>query len=294
MEKAGFYLFYMINWVITLLPLRILYIFSDLLYFILYYFPSYRRKMVATNLKNSFPDKSADELLKIEKKFYRHLADMFIETLKMTHLSDAEMRKRFVVKNPEVIQKLKNEGRNIAAICGHYNNWEWMSGMPLYTDMKCVTIYKPLRNKHFDKFMNSLRRKKGFYLAPMSNIVREIFTDRNNGINALYAFISDQTPAKGDIHYWTTFLNQDTPVYTGAEKIAAKYDMAVIFFNNIKIKRGHYVVTIDVLFEHTQGLPEHTVTEAHVRSLEKNIIEQPEYWIWSHHRWKHKRESLNV
>lgn len=110
----------------------------------------------------------------------------------------------------------------------------------------------------------------------------------------MYSFIADQTPAKGDIHYWTRFLNQDTPVYTGAEKIAMKYDMVVVFFNNKKIKRGHYTTTVEVLFEHTMGLPEHAVTEAHVRSLEKNIIEEPEYWIWSHHRWKHKRESLNV
>jgi KDO2-lipid IV(A) lauroyltransferase len=294
MGKVMFYLFYGINWVITLLPLRILYIFSDLLFLVLYYFPSYRRKIVAANLKNSFPEKTADELLKIEKKFYKHLADMFIETLKMTHLSKKEMKKRFIVTNPEVLQRFKDEGRDIAAICGHYNNWEWMSAIPLYTDIKCVTIYKPLRNKQFDNFLNDLRRKKGFFLTPMSNIIREIITDRNKGINAMYSFIADQTPAKSDIQYWTRFLNQDTPVYTGAEKIAVKYDMVVVFFNNKKIKRGYYTTTLDILFEHAAGLPEHSVTEAHVRCLEKNIREQPEYWIWSHLRWKHKREHQNV
>jgi KDO2-lipid IV(A) lauroyltransferase len=294
MGKVMFYLFYGINWVITLLPLRILYIFSDLLFLVLYYFPSYRRKIVAANLKNSFPEKTADELLKIEKKFYKHLADMFIETLKMTHLSKKEMKKRFIVTNPEVLQRFKDEGRDIAAICGHYNNWEWMSAIPLYTDIKCVTIYKPLRNKQFDNFLNDLRRKKGFFLTPMSNIIREIITDRNKGINAMYSFIADQTPAKSDIQYWTRFLNQDTPVYTGAEKIAVKYDMVVVFFNNKKIKRGYYTTTLDTLFEHAAGLPEHSVTEAHVRCLEKNIREQPEYWIWSHLRWKHKREHQNV
>jgi len=289
-----FYLFSGINWVITLLPLRVLYFFSDFLFLVLYYFPSYRRYIVATNLKNSFPEKTEDELLRIEKKFYRHLADMFIETLKMTHMSQKEMKKRFIVTNPEVLQKFNNEGRDVAAICGHYNNWEWMSGIPLYTDLKCITIYKPLRNKHFDNFLNDLRRKKGFFLTPMSNIMREIFTDRNKGLNAMYSFIADQTPAKGDIHYWMRFLNQDTPVYTGPEKIAGKFDMAVIFFHNKKIKRGYYTTTVEVLFEHAAGLPEHTVTEAHVRCLEKNITEQPEYWIWSHLRWKHKREPQNV
>lgn len=294
MVRVIFYLFIGINWVITLLPLNILYLFSDLLYLLLYYFPSYRRSIVATNLKNSFPEKTADELTEIEKKFYKHLADMFIETLKMTHLNSREMKKRFIVTNPDILQRYKNEGRNIAAICGHYNNWEWMSAIPLYTDMKCVTIYKPLRNKLFDRFLNDLRRKKGFFLTSMSNIVREIIADKNNGINAMYSFISDQTPAKNDIQYWTRFMNQDTPVHTGAGKIAVKYDMAVIFFNNMKIRRGYYTTTIEVLFENATGLSENEITEAHVRKLEQNIREHPEYWIWSHHRWKHKRENQNV
>ena len=124
----------------------------------------------------------------------------------------------------------------------------------------------------------------------MANIVREIIIDRNKGINTLSAFVADQTPAKGDIKYWTRFLSQDTPVFLGAEKIATKYDMAVIFFNNQKIKRGYYSMTVEVLFEHSAGLPEHAVTEAHVRKLEEIILEKPQYWIWSHRRWKHKRE----
>jgi len=293
MGAVGFYLFYGINWIITLLPLRVLYLSADLLFLILYYYPSYRRTIVATNLKNAFPEKSADELLKIEKRFYKHLADLIIETFKMTHLGRKEMKKRFIVTNPEILKKFKDEGRDIAGICGHYNNWEWMVATTLYTDLKCVTIYKPLRNKLFDWFMNDLRSKKGFVLTPMSHIVREIIADRNKGINCLYAFISDQTPAKGDIQFWTQFLNQDTPVYLGAEKIATKYDMAVVFFNNQKIKRGYYTSTLEILFEHTEGLPEHAVTEAHVRKLENLIIENPEYWIWSHRRWKHKREQQN-
>ena len=293
MSAIGYYVFYAINWVITLLPLRVLYIFSDFLFLILYYFPSYRRSTVAMNLKNAFPEKSIKELKEIEKKFYKHLADIFIETLKMSHLSSKEMKRRFRFTNPEVIDKLKAEGRDIAAICGHYNNWEWMSSLPLFTDMKCVTIYKPLNNRLFDGFMNDLRMKKGFFLAPMSLIIREILTDRKKGVNALYAFISDQTPAKGDIQYWTNFLNQDTPVFLGVEKIAVKYDMAVVFFDNQKVKRGHYTATVSVLFEHPGEVPEHAVTEAHVRKLEEMIKKQPEYWVWSHKRWKYKREQPN-
>jgi KDO2-lipid IV(A) lauroyltransferase len=293
MGAVGFYLFYGINWIITLLPLRVLYLFADLLFLILYYLLSYRRKVVATNLKNAFPEKSEDELLKIEKKFYKHLADMLVETLKMTNMSRKMLKKRFIVTNLEIINKLKDEGRDIVGISGHYNNWEWMSAISLYTDIKCVSIFKPLKNKLFDKFFNDLRSKNGMVLTPMSNIVREIISNRNKGINSLFAFITDQIPAKGDIKYRTQFLNQDTPVYLGAEKIAAKYDMAVVFFNNQKIKRGHYSLTPEILFEHTAGLPEYTVTEAHVRRLEEIIIDKPEYWIWSHRRWKHKREEQN-
>lgn len=293
MNAIVFYIFYAINWVITLLPLSILYVISDFLFLILYYFPSYRRSTVAMNLKNAFPEKSDEERKIIEKKFYKHLADIFIETLKMTHLSRKEMKKRFRFTNPEVIDKLKAEGRDIAAICAHYNNWEWMSALPLFTDIKCTTIYKPLHNRFFDKFINDLRRKKGFFLTPMSNIVREIISDKKRGVNALYAFISDQTPANVDVQFWTTFLNQDTPVFVGVEKIAAKYDMAVVYFDCQKTRRGYYTFTAELLFDHPKGLPENTVTEAHVRKLEGIINKQPEYWVWSHKRWKHKREQLN-
>jgi KDO2-lipid IV(A) lauroyltransferase len=294
MRALGFYLVFGLNWTITLLPLRVLYLLSDLVFLALYYFPSYRREVVASNLRNAFPEKSEDELLKIEKGFYKHLSDVIIETLKLTHISSKELKKRFVFTNPELLRKLDAEGRSIAAIGGHYNNWEWMSIIAHYTDIKCVTIYKPLNNKLFDSFIKDLRSNNGFVLTPMSNIVREIIIDRNEGINALYAFIADQTPAKGDINYWTEFLNQDTPVYLGVEKIAAKFDMAVAFFKSEKIKRGHYRVTMEILFDHTSGLPEHKVTEAHVRRLEELIRENPEYWVWSHRRWKHKREQVNA
>jgi KDO2-lipid IV(A) lauroyltransferase len=240
MKAIGYYLFYGLNWIFTLLPLRVLYLFSDFLFLILYYFPSYRKKVVEANLRNAFPEKSSDELLKIEKGFYKHLADMFIETFKLTHMSKKTLKKRFYVTNPEIIKKFMDEGRDIVAVCGHYNNWEWYAGIPMFTDIKSVSIYKPLKNKLFNKFINDLRSKHGMYVTPMSNIVREIITDRKNGINTFSVFVADQTPAINDVKYWTRFLNQDTAVYLGAEKIATKYDMAVVFLNNRKIKRGYY------------------------------------------------------
>ena len=243
------------------------------------------------NLRNAFPEKDDKEINKIEKAFYSHLSDLFIEVFKLTHMSEQQLKKRFVVENPELLEKLLAEKRDIVAVLGHYNNWEWLGALPCYTNYKAVSIYKPLKNKHFDVFLNNLRRKHGMVLTPMSIIIREILKDRAMNINTVSAFISDQSPVKADIKYWTRFLNQDTPVFLGAEKVAAKYDMAVVFFNIKKIKRGNYSLVIEMLFEHTAGLPEYAITEAHVKRLEEIIIENPQYWIWSHRRWKHKKES---
>lgn len=293
MEAVGYYIFYGLNWIITLLPLSILYLFSNFLYFILFNIIGYRRKVVNTNMRNAFPEKNLEEISDLEKKFYHHLADTFIETFKLTHLSLKQLKKRFLIENPELVNQLFDQGKDVVAVLGHYNNWEWMSTFPLYVKYKCVSVYKPLKNKHFNKFLNDGRKKYGMVLTPMSVIIREIINDRKNGIRTFSCFLADQTPAKGEIHYWTTYLNQETPVYLGAEKIATKYDMAVVFMNLQKIKRGHYNLKIELLFNGTEGLSEHEITEAHVKRLDQIIREKPEYWIWSHRRWKHKKEHAD-
>ena len=293
MAAIGYYLFYGINWIITLLPLPVLYIFSDFLYLVLYYVVSYRRNVVATNLKNSFPEKTDKELKIIEKKFYRHLSDILIETFKSTHMTRANQKKRFTYSNLEIIDKLREEKRDIIAIMGHYNNWEWPTLLPYYLKYKTIIIYKPLQNKYFNRFINNHRSEHGIVLTPTSQVIREIINCRKKDINTVSVFISDQIPSKGDIKYWTTFLNQDTAVFTGAGKIASKYDMAVVFFHVQKVKRGYYNLNIELLFDHTEGLSEEVITEKHVRRLEEIIKEKPEYWIWSHRRWKHKKPVEN-
>jgi len=293
MGVIGYYIFYAINWILTLLPLRLLYVFSDFIFLLLYYFPSYRRKIVETNLKNSFPEKTSQELKDIEKKFYHHFADIFVEIFKLSHMSNAQLTKRLKVNNLQLLDKLFEEKRDIVGILGHYNNWEWLTFFPFFTKYKIASIYKPLQNKFFNRFFNSTRTRKGMVLTPMSNIVREIINDRKNNIWTIYAFISDQSPVISDMTYWTTFLNQDTPVYTGAGKIAMKYDMAVLFFNIQKTGRGFYEINAELLFDHTTGLTEFQITEAHVRRLAEIIKEKPEFWLWTHRRWKHKRPVRN-
>jgi KDO2-lipid IV(A) lauroyltransferase len=291
METVGYYIFYGITWTITLLPLRFLYLLSDLMFFPVYYFPGYRRKVVRTNLLNTFPEKSFEEIIEIERKFYHHFCDLFIETFKLLHLSLEQLVKRIPMTNPDLLKKLESEDRDVVAILGHYGNWEWLISLPYHCGLNFVSIYKPLQNKHFDKFMIDTRSRFGMTLTPMHMVVREIIENKKRKNPSVYSFLADQTPPANELKYWTRFLNQDTPVYLGAEKIASKYDMAVIFFNIRKIRRGNYTVTVEMLFENTAGLPEHKITETHVKRMDEIIRENPQYWIWSHRRWKHKRAN---
>jgi KDO2-lipid IV(A) lauroyltransferase len=290
MDAFTFYLFYGLAWVAALLPMRVLYIFSDLLYLILYYIAGYRKKVVRTNLKNAFPEKTEDERRTIERKFFRHLSDMFIETIKLIHLSEKENRKRLIITNPELLSRFYSEGKDIIAVLGHYSNWEFMTILPKLTGYKVISVYRPLKNKYFDRLIISFRSRYGHILTPMSSVIRELIRHKKDNIRTFTALLSDQTPAKVDIHYWTNFLNQDTAVYLGAEKIATKYGMAVIFLNYKKVKRGYYSITYELICENAAVMPEHAITEAHVKRLDEIIREKPEYWIWSHRRWKHKRE----
>lgn len=290
MGAIAFYMFYCINWVVTLLPLRVLYFFSDILFLLLYYFPGYRRKVTAMNLRNSFPDKTEDEIKEIERRFYRHFADLFIETLKLAHLSNNQLKKRVTVTNPDLINIPLQTGRDLLLINSHYNNWEWVTCLlPSYTKINSVGVYKPLQNKYFDSFLNRFRTRNGGSLVPMAGILRTVIENYDNNQRTAYGFIADQTPAKPFIKYRTTFLNQLTPVHLGPEKIAEKYDMSVAFMNVRKVRRGYYSLTIEMLFENTRSLPEHIITDTHVRRLEEIIRENPEYWIWTHRRWKYSR-----
>jgi KDO2-lipid IV(A) lauroyltransferase len=210
------------------------------------------------------------------------------------HVSLEEQKRRYTFSNIEIIDKLREEKRDIVAVLGHYNNWEWPTLLPFFLKYKVIIIYRPLQNKYFDRFIYKQRSRYGIVLTPTNMVIREIVNFRKQNINTISVFLTDQTPAKGDIRYWTKFLNQDTPVYTGTEKIAAKYDMAMVYFHVQKIKRGYYNLDVELLLEHTAGLPEHAVTETHVRRLEEIIREKPEYWLWSHRRWKHKKPVDNV
>jgi len=293
MKRAGYYIFVAFNYVVTLLPLRVLYLFSDLLYLVLYYVIKYRRNVVEANLRNSFPEKSADELSDIARRFYRHLSDMMAETLKATHMSPKEIAERFTVSNRALLDRLYSEGRDVVALTSHYNNWEWLSALPMDVPYKVITIYKPLKNKYFDQFIFKLRSKYGLIVTPMHQIIRDLVKCRSENVRTLSGFVGDQTPPPNENAYWTIFLNQETGFYRGAEKVALKYDMAVIFMNIVKVKRGYYNIECKLMTEQPRGEAPDSILSRYGEMLEGVIREKPEYWLWSHRRWKHKKPVKN-
>lgn len=293
MKRAGYYIFVAMSYTITLLPMWALHLLSDLLWPFLYHVVRYRRRVVETNLRNAFPEKGPEEREKIARRFYRHLTDMIVETLKAMHMNSEQIRKRFFVPDTSITDRFFSEGRDVVALASHYNNWEGYSSLQLSAKHTVITIYKPLKNKDFDRFLRKIRERFGMHTTPMNHIVRDLVKYRSEKILTLSGFIGDQTPPPDDNACWTTFLNQDTGFYRGAEKIAVKYDMPVIMMNIVKRKRGFYELEYSIISEHPRDEEPNAVICRYASRLEEIIREKPEYWLWSHRRWKHKRPEKN-
>ncbi len=289
MKAALFYLLYGFLWIFTLLPISFQYRVSSLLYYIVYYIVRYRKKIVFHNLRNAFPLKKEDEINLIAKNYFRHLCDELLEAFQLIHVSGENLLKRFSYKNPEILQEYFLQKRSIVAVFGHYGNWEWMAGIPLVTAYKVIAIYRPLSNAYFDKLMIKFRCKFGINAVAANRILPEVISNHQQKLPALTLFLGDQVPAGKYIQYWTKFLNQDTPVYLGAEKISVKFDQVVVYIKIRKVKRGFYEAEFIPLAEKPKETKPCEITEKHLRMLENDIIEKPEYWMWSHRRWKHKR-----
>ena len=293
MSAIGFNLLYIILFTITLLPLRLLYIIADCLYFILYYVMKYRLKVVKDNINHAFPGKSAEERQRIEKAFYRHLADIIMESLKMIHLNPEQLDKRMHLINPEILDKYRNSGRSIVTIGAHYGNWEWTLGIVHRLNYKTIGVYKPLNNKSFDISLNKIRSKFGSQMVNMKEVIRVILKYNQQKTPTFNVFVADQSPIWQEIQYWTPFLNQMTAVYLGPEKIAKQFDMVVLFGKVDKIERGKYTIEFILLEENPRTSPEYEITRKFMEVLEEIIKNKPEYWLWSHRRWKHTRNREN-
>lgn len=277
---AAFFLY-----LLSLLPLRILYLFSDVLYLFLFYGIKYRRHVVLKNLQNSFPEKDLDELRQIEKKFYAYLSDLIFEIIKMFSASPAYIRKRYTFKNLELLRKYEAENKSFLFAVGHYGNWEWNTiATPMITKAQPVIIYKPMNNKYFNDFFIRAREKSGTQMVSMRNTMRKIIELKNE--LTLTVFASDQTPGNADSYQWINFLNQRTAVFTGIEKIAKSTGYPVVFCDMSVVKRGYYCAEFIEITDTPKETGDLEITEKHVKLLEKKINETPQYWLWSHKRWK--------
>jgi KDO2-lipid IV(A) lauroyltransferase len=244
------------------------------------------------NLVNAFPEKSNDEIKVIARNFYKHLCDNFIESFYVLNMSEKEIRKRYRYKNPELLRRILSKNKSIILVMGHYANWDWLCSLPLYVDQQVFAIYHPLSNQYFDELFNRIRNKFGVRLIQMATAYREMLTASRNHILTITLFLADQRPIWSSIRYWTTFLHQETPVLIGSESIAKKLDQAVVFANIRKIRRGYYDVEFKPVAENPRQTGEFEITETHTRMLEEIIIKKPDYWLWSHKRWKHKRDDI--
>ncbi len=286
------YVGYALLWCVSFLPLRVMYVITDILYLILYYVIRYRRKVVLDNLRNAFPEKTESEREHIAQRYYRHLCDTFAEFYKLWHISEKEIKKRCVMVNIEIPHRYFQEGRSVIACSGHYGNWEMMFSYKLWEkDIELVPIYKPIRNKVFDRMTYQIRSHFGAHPLAKIDTLRVMLQNQKDGVVAMTGFIGDQTPNKMNLNFWMKFLNQDTPVLEGTEKIARKLNQPVIFVNMRKVKRGYYHAEFYDLCPDPQALEPGELTRMHTRMLEHFIRECPEYWLWSHKRWKHKRVS---
>ncbi len=289
MQAIGFYIALPFLYFFSILPHFILYGVADFFYVLIYHVFGYRKKVVTENLKRSFPEKSEEEIGVIRRKFYRFFCDFIFETLKSLTISKKEMKKRcyYPEKTINHFNKYADAGKSVIIVLGHYGNWEWGgAGFSLTCKHDLFVIFHPLHNKYFNDFVYKMRTRFGTQLIPMRETVRDMLKNKNK-LTAT-AFIADQTPPP-ESAYWTTFLNQDTPVFFGTEKIAKKFNYPIVYVSVKKVKRGHYEIQAETLVETPAETTEGEITEIHTRRLEQDIIAQPETWLWSHRRWKHKR-----
>lgn len=283
--------YYIIILPVSILPYPILYLLSDILYFMLYRIIGYRKKVVMTNLKNAFPEKDEKQINKIMSKFYRHFSDLIIESLKAFTISDKQLKKRLIIKNSEIINNYALNDQPIIIVGGHFSNWEiYGQAAPFYSKHKLIAIYKPLSNSFYNSKIIKSRERFSLNMMPMKKI-RDCF--RPNEIPQAVIFVADQSPSTPRKAYWLKFLNQDTGVHLGVEKFSKLYNFPVFVYSVHRLKRGYYEAEYKLITDNPEKMSYGDITEAFTKAIEEDIIEQPQYWLWSHDRWKHKR-PINI
>lgn len=278
-------------WALSLLPLPVLYGISDFLSWVMCYIIPYRRKVVLSNLQHAFPEKEQHEIRHLARRFYRYLCDFFMESIYLVTMDLEECNRRYTYQNPELLQQLYKEGKNLAIATSHFGNWEWATNFESVFSHKLYGIYKPLKNKLFDRLFITIRNKYGSLPIPMKQTLRTIMDcTKKKEIFALY-FVADQRPRKNDLTYWTTFMNQKTPLITGMDRLARKYDLTVIFMNIERPRRGYYQVSHEIIEAQPAASEPNSISEKYIRCVEAQIRRNPELYLWSHKRWKYRAED---
>ena len=286
--------FLLFSWVKihAILPMFILYFLSDILYFFIYHITRYRRKVVRSNLINSFSEKTEKDIIILERRFYHHFTDHLVETIKLAHISQEELLNRMNVRNPEVVLDLLDKGQTcLIASLGHYCNWEWLSGVAPSFDDRVILyhIYRPLKNAAFNRLFTYFRTRFNSVGIKKNEAKQDMIALKNDKTPSFTCFIADQTPSKEKLQYWKTFLNQDSAILTGQERVAKSLDIPVVFVDMIKVKRGYYTVDLILITDKPKETPDYYITDKYVELMEKSILRDPAYWLWTHKRWKHKR-----
>ncbi|WP_439152047.1 lysophospholipid acyltransferase family protein [Winogradskyella sp.] len=290
MHLIAYIIVYPILWLVSILPFRLLYALSDVLYLFLYKIFGYRTATVKENLKLVFPEKSDKEIATITRKFYHHLCDLVLEAIKSLTIKESEIKKRFVYKNIEEIKALEAQNKSVLLMCSHYANWEWSVVIQCHIKHKGYAIYKRLRNKYFDNLVKRMRARYNAYLITTKQTISTLTKLKSEGELFVAGFAADQSPKKHKAHYWREFMGIKAPVITGPEMIAKRLDVPVMFFRIDKIKRGYYEATIDRVIMNPLDCKENEITDKFIEYIEKQIYEKPEYYLWTHKRWKHMNE----
>jgi len=266
---------------------------SDLLYYPLYYLIRYRRKIVRKNLVESFPEKNLKEIISIEKKFYHFFMDMTLESCKLASLTQDEIRSRVHFVNINVVNDALNQGKSVSALAGHYGNWEWMSsvGLWLNEDAVCAQVYHKLVNPSFDRIMRELRERMGNVCVDMKKTARFVANMSAEKKSCMLALIADQSPKRRDIKHYVQFLNHTVPVLVGPEKLTKHYGNVPVYANIQRVKRGYYECDFTVLHEDASSLPDYELSDLYFKRLEEEIKKRPEYYLWTHNRFKYAQET---
>lgn len=290
MQAITYYLLLPFIYLISISPFWLMYGMSNCVYVLVYYIIGYRKKVVFQNLRNAFPEKSEEEILRVGKQFYKYLCDVMFETLKMLTWSKKTARKHIRMVNTEIVDEIYDQGRSIIIFTGHLGNWEWSGvGFTLSNKHQFMAVYQPLSNRYFDKLFYRLRTRFGAKIIAKKDTLRALIAHKNE-LTAM-GLIADQAPNPINTAVWMNFLNQDTAVFNGPEKVAKMLDQVVVYMDVQRIKRGYYEVVPTIMFDQPKEAEDNEITIACNKKLEECIRKRPETWLWSHKRWKHKRST---